>query len=166
MIPVAEILTLFAKELVTPVYCFSSERAVSRVCRSWRFLRFLNSLRTFLPAPFFLTLSLIFNPGFNVSTANNKGCASQSIKVDAYQVPGFQQLQWLMCRHVTVPDINFLLLAMLMGRPVTRIPCGLQVTHFRIFNLISLQSYWCACARNMHCQKFQLSDVPRALLRK
>nr|XP_037269371.1 WD repeat and FYVE domain-containing protein 3-like isoform X4 [Rhipicephalus microplus] len=74
--------------------------------------------------------------GFNVSTANNKGSGSQSIRIEAYQVPGFQQLQWLMCQHVTVPDIFFLLLAMLMGRPVSRIPCGLQFSLDNIWTFL------------------------------
>ncbi|XP_029841953.2 WD repeat and FYVE domain-containing protein 3 [Ixodes scapularis] len=74
--------------------------------------------------------------GFNVSAPNNKGGSSQSIKAEVYQVPGFQQLQWLMCQHVKVPDINFLLLAMLMGRPVTRIPCGLQFSLDNIWSFL------------------------------
>ncbi|XP_064458168.1 WD repeat and FYVE domain-containing protein 3-like isoform X2 [Ornithodoros turicata] len=73
--------------------------------------------------------------GFNVAAANSK-LGSGSIKAEVYQVPGFQQLQWLMCQHVAIADVHFLLLAMLMARPVSRIPCGMQFSLDNIWSFV------------------------------
>ncbi|GFS12293.1 WD repeat and FYVE domain-containing protein 3 [Elysia marginata] len=52
--------------------------------------------------------------GFNVG-AQSRG-NEQEISHEVCHVPGFQALQWLLGRHTEVPDIYFLLMALLLGQ--------------------------------------------------
>ncbi|BFZ02583.1 hypothetical protein BsWGS_05621 [Bradybaena similaris] len=51
--------------------------------------------------------------GFNVGAHTRS--QDREISHDVCHVPGFQALQWLLSRHTNVPDIYFLLMALLLG---------------------------------------------------
>ncbi|CAM1304230.1 WDFY3 (predicted) [Pycnogonum litorale] len=73
--------------------------------------------------------------GFNVGTANSKTLGHREINRDAFNIPGFQALQWLAPKHLDIPQIYFLLLALLLQQPVRNLPDNLQ------FDLDSIWSY-------------------------
>lgn len=61
------------------------------------------------------------------STANSILPSAQSlgltkIRNEIFQVPGFQQLNWLMPHHVNIPQVYFLLCGILLGRSVKALP--------------------------------------------
>ena len=51
------------------------------------------------------------------------GIASKrDIRHDIFQVPGFQQLNWLMPHHIEIPQVYYLLLAILLGQSKPEMP--------------------------------------------
>ncbi|KAG1679752.1 WD repeat and FYVE domain-containing protein 3 [Nymphon striatum] len=64
--------------------------------------------------------------GFNVGTTNNKTLGSLEIVKEAFGIPGFQVLQWLAPKHFEIPQVYFLLLALLLQQPVKTLPDDLQ----------------------------------------
>lgn len=44
------------------------------------------------------------------------------MKSEALHVPGFQRLNWLLPQHIDVPEVYFLLIALMMGQPVKLLP--------------------------------------------
>ncbi|GFN82004.1 WD repeat and fyve domain-containing protein 3, partial [Plakobranchus ocellatus] len=52
--------------------------------------------------------------GFNVSTQTRGH--EREISHEVCHVPGFQALQWLLSRHTEIPDLYFLLMALLLGQ--------------------------------------------------
>jgi hypothetical protein len=44
------------------------------------------------------------------------------VKSEALHVPGFQRLNWLLPQHIDVPEVYFLLMALMMGQPVKLLP--------------------------------------------
>jgi hypothetical protein len=55
------------------------------------------------------------------SSTSTKG-TWRNIRHDIFQVPGFQLLNWLMPNHIGIPDVYFLLMAMVLGQPVKTLP--------------------------------------------
>lgn len=49
------------------------------------------------------------------------GRSASEIRDDAWHMPGFQLLTWLMPRHIHVPQVYYLLLALLLGQPVKNV---------------------------------------------
>lgn len=52
---------------------------------------------------------------------------SQEIRLDALHVPGFQRLAWQLPNHLEVPEVYFLIMALMMGQPVKLLPADLKV---------------------------------------
>lgn len=48
------------------------------------------------------------------------------IKSDALQIPGFQYLSWLLPHHLDVPELYFLLTALMMGQPAKLLPTEIK----------------------------------------
>ncbi|XP_076043582.1 WD repeat and FYVE domain containing 3 bchs isoform X2 [Oratosquilla oratoria] len=57
---------------------------------------------------------------FGYSVGTPLRCTSE-VREDVYHVPGFQLLTWLMPRHIHVPQVYYLLLALLLGQPVKNV---------------------------------------------
>ena len=75
-------------------------------------------------------------------TANSILPSAQSlgltkIRNEIFQVPGFQQLNWLMPHHVNIPQVYFLLCGILLGRSVKDLP---DPDHFEV--KLDLDSIW------------------------
>ena len=58
------------------------------------------------------------------------------------QVPGFNVLQWLLPKHANVPDLYFILMAMLLGQQIKSLPTDVQVHNFCHFQ-INLRNLFC-----------------------
>lgn len=52
---------------------------------------------------------------------------SQEIRFDAVNVPGFQRLSWQLPHHLEVPEVYFLVMALMMGQPVKLLPADSKV---------------------------------------
>ena len=55
-------------------------------------------------------------------SSTNSTVSRSNIRMDLFLVPGFQHLNWLMPHHITIPDVYFLLAAIILGRPVKGLP--------------------------------------------
>jgi hypothetical protein len=64
-------------------------------------------------------------PGLNIGTSN-KG-HKRALNREVCQVPGFNVLQWLLPKHANVPDVYFILMAMLLGQQIKSLPTDVQV---------------------------------------
>ena len=73
-----------------------------------------------------------FLPGFNVGTSNNRG-EKREINKEICHLPGFTALQWLLPKQAHVAELYFLLMALLLGQPVRKLP---EKLHF------DLDSVW------------------------
>ncbi|CAH1794598.1 unnamed protein product [Owenia fusiformis] len=60
--------------------------------------------------------------GFNMSSSNNKSQQNHEINQDTSHIPGFTSLQWLLPKHSDIHELYFLLMALLLGQPVKRLP--------------------------------------------
>ncbi|UYV62149.1 WDFY3 [Cordylochernes scorpioides] len=67
--------------------------------------------------------------GFNMgTTATSKGSwSNREIRTEAFQLPGFQHLQWLMKHHIHIPESYYLMLAVLLGYPMPMVPSTPQI---------------------------------------
>ncbi|KAL5018829.1 hypothetical protein ScPMuIL_004551 [Solemya velum] len=72
--------------------------------------------------------------GFNIGTSS-KG-QKREINKEVTQVPGFTILHWLLPKHNNVPEIYFLLMALLLGQPVRNIPSDVQFNLDAIWTVI------------------------------
>jgi hypothetical protein len=79
-------------------------------------------------------------PGLNIGTSN-KG-HKRALNREVCQVPGFNVLQWLLPKHANVPDIYFILMAMLLGQQIKSLPTDVQVNKFYHFQ-INLRNLFC-----------------------
>lgn len=46
----------------------------------------------------------------------------REVKSELLRVPGFHRLNWLLPQHIDVPEVYFLLMALMMGQPVKLLP--------------------------------------------
>lgn len=60
---------------------------------------------------------------------------SQEIRLDAVHVPGFQRLSWQLPYHLEVPEVYFLIMALMMGQPVKLLPADSKVSGISINSL-------------------------------
>ena len=64
--------------------------------------------------------------GFNVGSSAK--ALNREINLDVCQLPGFTALHWVLPKHAEIPELYFLLMALLLGQPVREVPEKLQVT--------------------------------------
>lgn len=50
------------------------------------------------------------------------------IREEAWHVPGFQVLTWLVPHHIHIPQVYYLLLALLLGQPVKNVQNNTKVS--------------------------------------
>lgn len=48
------------------------------------------------------------------------------IKAEALHIPGFQYLNWLLPHHLEIPEIYFLITALMMGQPAKLLPSEIK----------------------------------------
>ena len=70
--------------------------------------------------------------------SNSSTVSRSNIRMELFQVPGFQHLNWLMPHHVAIPEVYFLLAAILLGRPVKDLPSSKVNDKLRL----DLDSIW------------------------
>jgi WD40 repeat protein len=58
------------------------------------------------------------------------------IRQDIFSIPGFQMFNWLMPRHIAIPEVYFLLLAMVLGQPVKTLPESVKLDLDSVWNYI------------------------------
>jgi hypothetical protein len=58
------------------------------------------------------------------------------IRQDVFNIPGFQLFNWLMPRHMAIPEVYFLLLAMVLGQPVKRLPDTARLDLDSVWNYV------------------------------
>ncbi|KAJ4438847.1 hypothetical protein ANN_14800 [Periplaneta americana] len=100
-------LVLQNKMAVVLVFC---PRAVF-YCKSSFLQSFLFPVIHFVSACYQLGTSTPKTPG-----------GVREIKSEALYLPGFQRLNWLLPQHIDVPEVYFLLMALMMGQPVKLLP--------------------------------------------
>ncbi|KAL4240237.1 WD repeat and FYVE domain-containing protein 3 [Mactra antiquata] len=72
--------------------------------------------------------------GFNLHSGHQS--ESREVNHDVCHVPGFTVLQWLLPKHNNVPEVYFLLMAMLLGQQLNQIPQDTQLNLDSILNLV------------------------------
>ena len=58
------------------------------------------------------------------------------IRQDIFIIPGFQMFNWLMPKHIAIPEVYYLLLAMVLGQPVKTLPDSAKLDLDSIYNYI------------------------------
>jgi hypothetical protein len=58
------------------------------------------------------------------------------IRQDIFSIPGFQLFNWLMPRHIGIPEAYYLLLAMVLGQPVKRLPDAARLDLDSVWNYV------------------------------
>ena len=69
-----------------------------------------------------------------ISSANKM--KQMKIRQDIFIIPGFQMFNWLMPKHIAIPEVYFLLLAMVLGQPVKTLPDRVKLDLDSIYNYI------------------------------
>ncbi|XP_065351177.1 WD repeat and FYVE domain-containing protein 3 [Cloeon dipterum] len=74
--------------------------------------------------------------GYQIGSPLSK-CGPQSPKLaDLSNVQGFQRLEWIMPQHIAIPEVYFLLVALVMGQPVRLLPADLKLNLDSIWNFM------------------------------
>lgn len=68
--------------------------------------------------------------------ASSKGQGPREVKSEVLHVPGFQHLGWLLPQHIDVPEIYFLLMALMMGQPVKLLPADSKLDLDNVWNFM------------------------------
>nr|XP_018916724.1 PREDICTED: WD repeat and FYVE domain-containing protein 3 [Bemisia tabaci] len=71
--------------------------------------------------------------GYHLGTTAPK---SRDYRADALNVPGFQHLAWLLPLHIDVPEVYFLLMALMMGQPVKLLPADPKLDLDNVWSFI------------------------------
>ena len=58
------------------------------------------------------------------------------IRQDIFNIPGFQLFNWLMISHISIPEVYYLLLAMVLGQPVKALPLAGTLDLDSVWNYI------------------------------
>ena len=69
-------------------------------------------------------------------TSNSSKVKQMRIRQDIFNVPGFQLLNWLMPLHISIPEVYYLLLAMVLGQPVKSLPTSVKLDLDSVWNYI------------------------------
>ncbi|KAK3103345.1 hypothetical protein FSP39_018631 [Pinctada imbricata] len=72
--------------------------------------------------------------GLNIST-KSKG-QKRELNQEVCQVPGFTSLQWLLPKHMDIPNVYFLLMALLLGQNVFKLPSEVQFNIDAVWTVI------------------------------
>lgn len=63
--------------------------------------------------------------GLNISTKNTG--QKRELNQEVCKVPGFTALQWLLPKHSNIPEVYFLMMALLLGQHVNKLPTDVEV---------------------------------------
>lgn len=63
--------------------------------------------------------------GLNISTKNTG--QKRELNQEVCKVPGFTELQWLLPKHSNIPEVYFLMMALLLGQHVDKLPTDVEV---------------------------------------
>ena len=69
-------------------------------------------------------------------TSNSSKVKQMRIRQDIFSIPGFQLLNWLMPLHISIPEVYYLLLAMVLGQPVKALPSAATLDLDSVWNYI------------------------------
>lgn len=67
--------------------------------------------------------------GLNISTKNTG--QKRELNQEVCKVPGFTELQWLLPKHSNIPEVYFLMMALLLGQHVDKLPIDVEVRQIR-----------------------------------
>ena len=63
-----------------------------------------------------------FLSGFNVGLHTLRLSGPREIKEEAFSVPGFQMLNWLMPKHILIRESYYFMCAIILGLPIRTLP--------------------------------------------
>ncbi|GLG99384.1 Neurobeachin [Gryllus bimaculatus] len=73
---------------------------------------------------------------YQLGAAAPKIPVPREVKSEALHVPGFQRLAWLLPQHIDVPEVYFLLMALMMGQPVKLLPADSKLDLDNVWNFM------------------------------
>ncbi|XP_069124433.1 WD repeat and FYVE domain-containing protein 3-like isoform X2 [Argopecten irradians] len=73
--------------------------------------------------------------GLNIGT-NSKGGQKRELNKEICRVPGFTALQWLLPKHSHIPQVYFLLMALLLGQHFNKLPEDCQLNLDAVWTVI------------------------------
>ncbi|XP_059488715.1 WD repeat and FYVE domain-containing protein 3 [Neocloeon triangulifer] len=74
--------------------------------------------------------------GYQIGSPLNKSGPQSPKLTDLSNVHGFQRLEWIMPQHIAIPEVYFLLVALVMGQPVRLLPADLKLNLDSIWNFM------------------------------
>ena len=77
--------------------------------------------------PYYLLSLFIYLLCYLVDNVRDQPAALREINLDSCHLPGFVYLQSLLPHHCRIPDIYFMLIALLLGNKIKSIPENLKV---------------------------------------
>nr|CAD7454369.1 unnamed protein product [Timema tahoe] len=86
--------------------------------------------------------------------------SSHELKSEALHVPGFQQLGWLLPQHIDVPEVYFLLMALMMGQPVKLLPADSKLDLDNVWNFM----FGVPASQSVTCLSGRVSLCPEAVM--
>jgi WD repeat and FYVE domain-containing protein 3 len=75
-------------------------------------------------------------PGYQIGSVMNKSGPQSPKLADMSNVHGFQRLEWIMPHHTAIPEVYFLLVALVMGQPVKLLPADMKLDLDSIWNFM------------------------------
>ena len=70
-----------------------------------------------------------------VSSKSVPAASRRDVNQDVCNVPGFTVLQWLLSQHPHIPQVYFMMLALLVGQPIQQLPPDVQVSQSSCLSL-------------------------------
>ncbi|KAG8229679.1 hypothetical protein J437_LFUL010268 [Ladona fulva] len=74
--------------------------------------------------------------GLTPSIMSAPATSHREVKMEAFQIPGFQTLGWLLPQHIDIPEVYFLLMALMMGQPVKLLPADSKLDLDTVWNFM------------------------------
>lgn len=68
---------------------------------------------------------ILWIAGLNISTKNTG--QKRELNQEVCKVPGFTALQWLLPKHSNIPEVYYLMMALLLGQHVDKLPADVEV---------------------------------------
>ncbi|XP_061175428.1 WD repeat and FYVE domain-containing protein 3-like isoform X2 [Saccostrea echinata] len=72
--------------------------------------------------------------GLNISTKNTG--QKRELNQEVCKVPGFTALQWLLPKHSNIPEVYFLMMALLLGQHVNKLPTDVELNIDKVWTVI------------------------------
>ncbi|XP_056017801.1 WD repeat and FYVE domain-containing protein 3-like isoform X2 [Ostrea edulis] len=72
--------------------------------------------------------------GLNISTKNTG--QKRELNQEVCKVPGFTALQWLLPKHSNIPEVYFLMMALLLGQHVNKLPTDVELNLDKVWTVI------------------------------